>query len=350
MIITDISTLIDKLNSFNKIFSKETDKWIFRGQGDKDWKVQSSFQRYFENQTDYKNKKLYDFYQLHDSFIEDFFNNLEGHLEHPFERIDYLKRRLTGFPFTFRNLKDENLCKLKSLIALGQHYELETVFVDWTRDSIIGLGFAIEQWINSNFNKNDNISNIVLFALNENHELFTKECIYPIKISNNLGDFAASIEIIEENPNAKKWNKHSHFQKGLFTCTRIFELSKTDDILNYRDQNNSRISVNYDSIKNYLCLDYLFLDQNITNNTNYINNINNSQRIAGEVEVNPERYSNVDNFFHKIEIDYKLIPQILKYIESFYGSAGLYPSYQGCVNTVKINRKYKKITESGIFN
>lgn len=106
----------NSLNEYTNILKKlgVSRKTIFRGQGNKDWKLEASGER----------KKLKS-HQYHEIWLEYYKNNY----------------KITGEALNSNN-------DLLNLVVDMQHYRIPTMFLDWTYNALIALYFAVEQTSN----------------------------------------------------------------------------------------------------------------------------------------------------------------------------------------------------------
>ncbi len=308
--IDKIEEIFPCLQIYNQdIYSGE---WLFRGQGNSKWNVTPSFLRMIKTEN-VGIKNLKEFYKLHDSRVDEFFSYLEEHQIQPFQNPKH--KYSISFTSPLGKSNDDFIKILSDKISLSQHYGLETLYVDWTKDPLIAIWFAIEQWAFQSENEN-----LVLWMIRRDHHLFSQGTHIPIKVEK----YKATIEIIEESPTAKKGNKHSTLQKGYFSVVRIW----SDDL-----QEKSLEDIPFEWVEKLSNIDELLLNRAIAND------IKNYGEGGFTKELFEEHYQNVGDLFRRVEIDKKLIPEILNVLRKVFGKAGLYPSMQGCANNVKLNAK-----------
>lgn len=150
--------------------------YIFRGQSNEDWKLVSSFDRYYKDFT-FTQKKEIEKYLL-ECFINECEKNLGLNLSQYGE---------------------------EQKISLAQRYEVPTRLLDWSRSPYISSFFAY-----SNAIVNSDCDNVAVWALNKNCEIWEPR----------LGCSIIETKIPE--------NTHQKSQNGLFTMLKTTEISLED--------------------------------------------------------------------------------------------------------------------------
>lgn len=321
-------TLITKEKDLQSYFHRYNasiygdNNWVFRGQGSPNWNIQPSFLRH--NVLDgYLVDSFSSLYSAHDLRIKDFFSNVEEHRLAFFSQKKYLGCDSVSKTFSFNQQVNPPLL---DQLALAQHYGLQTLLVDWTHKPLKALWFAINQWV-----WEDDLNNIVLWMINSDHSILSKGIHVQLNINEN---FFATIEIVEESSIAKGLNKHSDVQEGCFSITRVWP--RQEGGVNYLELMNRK--ENLDKILPYFKVDYLLLNKKI-------NQLPENLKPFGIDD--HERIKDTNNLIRKIEIDKKLLPYIMKVLDSEIGEKGLYPSLGGIAENVKfrhaLDNKLKRI-------
>lgn len=150
--------------------------YIFRGQSNEDWKLVSSFDRYYKEFTFTQKKKIEKY--LLECFIDECEKNLGLNL------LKYNEEQK---------------------ISLAQHYGVPTRLLDWSRSPYISAFFAYANAI-----IDSNCDNVAVWALNKNSEIWEPR----------LGCSIVETKTPE--------NTHQKSQNGLFTMLKTTEISLED--------------------------------------------------------------------------------------------------------------------------
>jgi hypothetical protein len=145
------------------------DRYLFRGMGNADWRLASSFDRRFSYLD--RDQRL----RLWEKLIDQWRRSCED----------------TGVPDSV--VRDD-----KKLWALGQHYGLPTRLLDWTRSPYVAAFFAFQDWVQR---LPEEFSHVALWALHLDNpvwsremgvEIVTSPALENIRLRNQSGRFTLS--------------------------------------------------------------------------------------------------------------------------------------------------------------
>jgi len=130
----------------NSIWFNDTSRWIFRGQAQSNWGLNTTLARDIINDK-YTDNTLSQFYWSEMAILNGFiFRCREIGLELPISQKGHPDSSFLDF--------DERLHTL----ALGQHYGLPTRMLDWTRNRWNALFFALDTLNNLEYSRTSNLS------------------------------------------------------------------------------------------------------------------------------------------------------------------------------------------------